>query len=147
MRTPDGMRIIAAQAPALAYLRTIDLAQPAGAIALAPLTERLPHKAQALLAAPQGLGAEERAALIAELSKARLEAAPEVEKRTAQAVADLGSSGDAADDEQTLALQNQLRGLALYGAPVGHRYKAVRRMAAERAMADAEVAAARLLAD
>lgn len=147
MRTPDGMRAIAAQAPALAYLRTIDLTQPAGAIAIAPLTERLPQKAQALLAAPQGLGAEERASLIGELSAARLEAAPEVEKRTALAVADLGSAGDAADDEQTLALQNQLKGLTLYGAPVGHRYKAVRRMAAERAMADAKVAAARLLAD
>ncbi|MEK7857503.1 MAG: HD domain-containing phosphohydrolase [Elusimicrobiota bacterium] len=146
MRTPEGMQATASLAPSLTYLRTIDLSQPAGAIAIAPLSERLPQSAQALLAAPQGLGAEERAALIASVLQARQDAAPEVERRTAAAVADLNAAGEYADAAQTLALQQQLKGLTLYGAPVGIRYKAVRRMAAERAMADAQAAGSRLLA-
>lgn len=146
MRTPEGREATAALAPSLAYLRTIDLSRPAGAIAIAPLADRLPSSAQSILAAPEGLTSERRAALLADVLQARQDAAPEVESRTAQAMADLEDAGDAADGAQTLALQQQLKALTLYGPAVGRRYKAVRRMAAERALADAKAAADRLLA-
>lgn len=37
MRTAEGRQAVAGLAPTLAYLRTIDLSKPAGAIAIAPL--------------------------------------------------------------------------------------------------------------
>ncbi|MCX5796064.1 MAG: HD domain-containing protein [Elusimicrobia bacterium] len=147
LRTSEGRQLTVSLAPKLSYLQTINLAQPSGASALAPLAAHLPENVQALLAAPAGLGAEQRAELFSVLAHARSAAAPEVEARTAQAFAELTAAGDDASPEEALALQEQLKGLALYGASVGQRYKAVRRMAAERAMRNADAAAARLLSD
>lgn len=147
LRTSEGRQLAVSLAPKLSYLQAIDLTKPSGAVALAPLAANLPENAQTLLAAPAGLGADQRADLLRDLARARSAAAPEVEAKTAQAFAELTAAGDAAAPEDVLALQEQLKGLTLYGAPVGQRYKAVRRMAAERAMRDAKAAAARLLSD
>ena len=144
--TPEGLRA-AALDPALSSLRAIDLSRPAGAVAIAPLAARLPESVGPLLAAPAALDSEGRTALLGDLARARAAAAPEVELRTAQALENLRNAGETASLEQIRALQLQFQSLSLYGGPVAQRYKNVRRMAAERTMADASVAAARLLSE
>ncbi|MFI5349222.1 MAG: HD-GYP domain-containing protein [Elusimicrobiota bacterium] len=144
--TPDGLRA-AALNPALSALRAVDLSVPGGAVAIAPLTARLPDRVLSGLASPAALDPERRTALLGELERARRDAAPEVETRTAQALENLKNAGESASLDQVRSLQRQFQSLSLYGGPVARRYQTVRRMAAERTMADARVAAARLLGD
>ena len=144
--TPEGLRA-AALNPAFSSLRAVDLSRPGGDVAIAPLAARLPESVLSQLASPAALDPEQRTAFLGELERARREAAPEVEVRTAQALEDLKNAGESASLEQARSLQQQFQSLSLYGGAVAQRYKTVRRMAAERTMADARIAAGRLLGD
>ena len=107
------------------------LSQPAGAVAIAPLSGYLPESVQAQLTAPNALNAQQREAHLGALARVHHEAIPEVELETVQALEDLTVAGEDALAERVLA----------------QRYKALRRMAAERALANARISADRWLKD
>ncbi|MBI4349529.1 MAG: HD domain-containing protein [Elusimicrobia bacterium] len=134
-KTPAGRSVIVAADPALVAL--VGIHPEARAIAVGPLSERLPAQWAGLIAGISGLPKEEQLAAAQAVSQARSEAAPEAEPKVVMAWELAKARAVAADMGEFRAFTEQLKGLAVYGPQARAAYKASKRVFIERAMRNA----------
>ena len=136
LRTTDGIAAIAADPPLRLFLN-IDPEKASGRAALTPLVETIPAAALADLSSIAGLDGKRRGSALAVLAEARRRAAPEVERRVANAVLALQADPESLSQSEILALEKAAGLLALY-SPKGHAgAKSLRRLRVELLMRQA----------